>query len=188
MACGGQKRGLIAPSDRGTQYTGPAYVDPTLRAGVAPAVGLRREATDNSMSETWVATFKRGGDGHRFPSPEHKTLYRMSFSERLHEERADLALATFEQLLAESSTPGRGQPATTRWETSGALGPRNRPGIKSLIQDLLVNREPARDWLFQSHSFLASEPPFPKPRKQSPIHIGSSCSVGSSRPTISFEY
>jgi putative transposase len=61
--------GLIAHSDRGSQYTSITYTDRLDQLGVAPSVGSRGDAFDNAMAEAWVASFKSElVDGRRFPS------------------------------------------------------------------------------------------------------------------------
>jgi putative transposase len=96
--------GLIAHSDRGSQYTSIKYTDRLDELGAAPSVGSRGDAYDNAMAEAWVATFKSElVDGRRFPSfehAEHETLSWISFynAERLHEELGDLPPAEYEEL------------------------------------------------------------------------------------------
>jgi putative transposase len=96
--------GLIAHSDRGSQYTSLAYTDRLDELGLAPSVGSRGDAYDNAMAEAWVATFKSElVDGRRFPSFEHaeyETLNWIGFynDERLHEELGDVPPAEYEEL------------------------------------------------------------------------------------------
>jgi putative transposase len=96
--------GLIAHSDRGSQYTSLAYTDRLDELGAAPSVGSRGDAYDNAMAEAWVATFKTElVDGRRFPSyehAEHETLHWIGFynEDRLHEELGDLPPAEYEQM------------------------------------------------------------------------------------------
>ena len=96
--------GLIAHTDRGSQYTSLCYTDRLDELGVAPSVGSRGDAFDNAMAEAWVATFKTElVDGRRFPSyehAEHETLHWIGFynEERLHEALADLPPAEYEEL------------------------------------------------------------------------------------------
>ena len=96
--------GLIAHSDRGSQYTSLRYTDRLDELGAAPSVGSRGDAYDNAMAEAWVATFKSElVDGRRFPSyehAEHETLHWIGFynQERLHEALGDLPPAEYEQL------------------------------------------------------------------------------------------
>ena len=96
--------GLIAHTDRGSQYTSLAYTDRLDELGAAPSVGSRGDAYDNAMAEAWVATFKTElVDGRRFPSyehAEHETLHWIGFynEERLHEELADLPPVEYEEL------------------------------------------------------------------------------------------
>ena len=96
--------GLIAHTDRGSQYTSIRYTDRLDELGAAPSVGSRGDAYDNAMAEAWVATFKSElVDGRRFPSfehIEHETLHWIGFynSERLHEELGDLPPTEYEEL------------------------------------------------------------------------------------------
>lgn len=88
--------GLIAHSDRGSQYTSIRYTDRLDELGAAPPVGSKGDAYDNAMAEAWVATFKSElVDGRRFPSfehAEHETLHWIGFynGERLHQALADV--------------------------------------------------------------------------------------------------
>lgn len=96
--------GLIAHTDRGSQYTSIRYTDRLDQMGAAPSVGSRGDAYDNAMAEAWVATFKSElVDGRRFPSYEHlehETLHWIGFynEQRLHEELDDLPPAEYEEL------------------------------------------------------------------------------------------
>ena len=96
--------GLIAHSDRGSQYTSIRYTDRLDELGAAPSVGSRGDAYDNAMAEAWVATFKSElVDGRRFPSyehAEHETLHWIGFynEERLHEALGDLPPAEYEMI------------------------------------------------------------------------------------------
>ena len=96
--------GLIAHSDRGSQYTSLAYTDRLDELKIAPSIGSRGDAYDNAMAEAWVASFKTElVDGRRFPSyehAEHETLNWISFynAERLHEQLDDLPPTEYEEL------------------------------------------------------------------------------------------
>ncbi len=96
--------GLIAHTDRGSQYTSLAYTDRLDELGAAPSVGSRGDAYDNAMAEAWVATFKTElVDGRRFGSyehAEHETLHWIGFynEERLHEELDDLPPVEYEMI------------------------------------------------------------------------------------------
>jgi putative transposase len=98
------RRGLIAHSDRGSQYTSLTYTDRLAELKIAPSVGSKGDAYDNAMAEAWVATFKTElVDGHRFPSfenAEHEVLEWIGFynDERLHQALNDLPPAEYEQL------------------------------------------------------------------------------------------
>jgi transposase InsO family protein len=103
--------GLIAHTDRGSQYTSLRYTDRLDELEIAPSVGSRGDAFDNAMAEAWVATFKSElVDGRRFPSyehAEHEILSWISFynDERLHEELGDLPPAEYEQLNIKTDNP-----------------------------------------------------------------------------------
>jgi putative transposase len=104
--------GLIAHSDRGSQYTSLAYTDRLDELGLAPSVGSRGDAYDNALAEAWVATFKSElVDGRRFASfeqAEHETLHWIGFynEERLHEELGDLPPTEYEELnIKRDNTP-----------------------------------------------------------------------------------
>jgi transposase InsO family protein len=96
--------GLIAHSDRGSQYTSIRYTERLDEIGAAPSVGSRGDAYDNAMAEAWVATFKSElVDGRRFPSfehAEHEVLHWIGFynSERLHEALDDVPPVEYEAL------------------------------------------------------------------------------------------
>jgi putative transposase len=96
--------GLIAHSDRGSQYTSIRYTERLDEIGAAPSVASRGDAYDNAMAEAWVATFKSElVDGRRFPSfehAEHELLHWIGFynGERLHEALGDLPPAEYEEL------------------------------------------------------------------------------------------
>ena len=102
--------GLIAHSDRGSQYTSITYTDRLDELGAAPSVGSRGDAYDNAMAEAWVATFKTElVDGRRFPSfehAEHETLHWIGFynEERLHEELADVPPVEYEIINYKTDT------------------------------------------------------------------------------------
>jgi putative transposase len=104
--------GLIAHTDRGSQYTSLRYTDRLDELEIAPSVGSRGDAFDNAMAEAWVATFKSElVDGRRFPSyehAEHEILSWISFynDERLHEELGDLPPTEYEHLnIKTDNTP-----------------------------------------------------------------------------------
>lgn len=96
--------GLIAHSDRGSQYTSIRYTDRLDELEIAPSVGSKGDAYDNAMAEAWVATFKSECvDGRRFPSlehAEHEVLEWIGFynEERLHEALGDLPPTEYEKL------------------------------------------------------------------------------------------
>lgn len=96
--------GLVAHSDRGSQYSSLAYTERLDELGIAPSVGTKGDALDNAMAEAWVASYKTElVDGRRFPSfehAEHETLHWISFynNERLHKNLGDLPPTEYEQL------------------------------------------------------------------------------------------
>jgi putative transposase len=109
--------GLIAHSDRGSQYTSLTYTDRLDELEIAPSVRSKGDAYDNAMAEAWVASFKTElVDGRRFPSfehAEHEVLEWIGFynDERLHEALGDVPPAEYEQL--NYKTDNRGLVATT---------------------------------------------------------------------------
>ena len=94
--------GLIAHSDRGSQYTSLTYTDRLAELEIDPSVGSKGDAYDNAMAEAWVATFKSElVDGRRFTSyeqTEHEVLDWIGFynDERLHEALSDVPPAEYE--------------------------------------------------------------------------------------------
>jgi putative transposase len=96
--------GLIAHTDRGSQYTSLRYTDRLDELGIAPSVGSVGDAYDNAMAEAWVATYKTElVDGRPYPSfehAEHAALSWISFynTERLHEALGDMPPAEYEAL------------------------------------------------------------------------------------------
>ena len=124
--------GLIAHSDRGSQYASLAYTDRLSELGIAPSVGSRGDAYDNAMAEAWVATYKAElVDGRSFPSfehAEHETLHWIGFynEERLPEELGDVPPAEYERNYNEQH--GRfapveaGQPALNGGALAGLGG------------------------------------------------------------------
>jgi putative transposase len=95
--------GLIAHSDRGSQYCSVSYTERLDEFGIAPSVGSKGDAYDNAMAESWVGTYKNElVDGRTFPSyehAEHETLSWIGFynNERLHESLGDIPPAEYEQ-------------------------------------------------------------------------------------------
>jgi putative transposase len=96
--------GLVAHTDRGSQYTSLRYTDRLDEFGIAPSVGSVGDAYDNAMAEAWVATYKTElVDGRPYPSfehAEHAALSWISFynTERLHEALGDIPPAEYEAL------------------------------------------------------------------------------------------
>jgi putative transposase len=95
--------GLIAHSDRGSQYTSLTYTERLKELAIDPSIGSKGDAYDNAMAEAWVATFKNElVDGRRFPSfeqLEHEVLDFIGFynDERLHEALDDVPPAEYEE-------------------------------------------------------------------------------------------
>ena len=125
---------LVAHSDRGAQYTSIRYTERLLELGIAPSVGSRGDAYDNSMAEAFVGTFKAElVAGRRLPSfeaAEHETLRWIGFynRERLHEELGDVPPAEFERdfyLAARADAPSG--PLRPSVDSGQVLPPRN-PG------------------------------------------------------------
>ncbi len=110
-------RGLIAHTDRGSQYTGLAYTDRLDELGIAPSVGSRGDAYDNAMAESFVATFKSElVAGRRFPGlehAEHEALAWIGFYNhaRLHEKLGDVPPAEFEAAFLDTQLHERSAPA-----------------------------------------------------------------------------
>ena len=123
--------GLIAHTDRGSQYTSIAYTGRLDELGIAPSVGSRGDALDNAMAEAWVATFKSElVDGRRFGSfehAEHETLHWISFynAERLHEELGDVPPAEYERNFETTDRPSgpvEAGPPALKWSALAGLG------------------------------------------------------------------
>ena len=95
--------GLIAHSDRGSQYTSLRYTDRLDGLEIDPSVGSKGDTYDNAMAEAWVATFRSElGEERRFPSfehAEHEILHWIGFSngERVYEALGDLPPAEYEE-------------------------------------------------------------------------------------------
>jgi putative transposase len=113
--------GLIAHTDRGSQYTSLHYTDRLDEHGIAPSVGSRGDAYDNAMAEAWVATYKTElvAFARRllsFERLEHETLQWISFynNDRLHEELDDLPPVEYEQLTQASPKRPCGPPEADR--------------------------------------------------------------------------
>lgn len=94
--------GLVAHSDRGSQYTSLVYTDRLDELQIAPSVGSKGDAYDNAMAESWVATFKSELVNWvgltSYERVEHETLAWISFynHERLHEALGDMPPVEFE--------------------------------------------------------------------------------------------
>jgi putative transposase len=118
--------GLIAHSDRGTQYTSLVYTDRLDELGIAPSVGSVGDAYDNAMAEAFVATLKselvnhhlRGRAFASFEEAEQHLLSWIAFynHERLHGELGYRTPASIEKARP-CGPPEADQPALH----SGAL-------------------------------------------------------------------
>lgn len=111
--------GLVAHTDRGSQYTSLHYTDRLDEHGIAPSLGSRGDAYDNAMAEAWVATYKSELVQHRLLSYEHlehETLQWISFYnyDRLHEELSDIPPVEYEQIVTPSTPRPCGPPETSR--------------------------------------------------------------------------
>ena len=111
--------GLVAHTDRGSQYTSLHYTDRLDEHGIAPSLGSRGDAYDNAMAEAWVATYKTElvqGRLLSFEHLEHETLRWISFynHDRLHEELGDIPPSEYEQLMRASTARPCGPPETSR--------------------------------------------------------------------------
>jgi len=111
--------GLVAHTDRGSQYTSLHYTDRLDEHGIAPSLGSRGDAYDNAMAEAWVATYKSELVQHRLLSYEHlehETLQWISFynHDRLHEELGDIPPVECEQIMTPSTPRPCGPPETSR--------------------------------------------------------------------------
>jgi putative transposase len=103
--------GLIADSDRGSQYTSLTYTDRLDELEIASSVGSKGDAYDNAIAEPWVATFKSEFvDGGRFPSfehAEHEVLDWIGFynDERLQQALDNVPPAEYELDFKKDNTP-----------------------------------------------------------------------------------
>lgn len=105
--------GLVAHSDRGSQYTSLVYTDRLDDLGAAPSVGSKGDAYDNAMAEAWVATYKTELVNWlgltSYERLEHETLEWTSFynNDRLHEELGDIPPVEYELLTQEKGEKER---------------------------------------------------------------------------------
>ena len=95
--------GLVAHTDRGSQYTSIRYTERLRELAMAPSVGSAGDAYDNAMAEAFVGTFKAelvaGRRFAGFAEAEREALRWIGFynHERLHEALGDLPPAEFEE-------------------------------------------------------------------------------------------
>ena len=118
--------GLVAHTDRGSQYTSIVYTERLAEYCIAPSVGTAGDAYDNALAEAFVATYKSELVEHHlagrafsgFEQAEHETLRWLGFynAERLHGELHDTPPAEYEQQRP-CGPPEAAQPALH----SGAL-------------------------------------------------------------------
>lgn len=55
-------KGLIHPSDRGSQYPSIRYRERLVEAGIEPSVGRRGDSYDNALAKTISGLYKERGD------------------------------------------------------------------------------------------------------------------------------
>ena len=97
-----QDAGLIAHSDRGSQYTSFRYTQRLHDVGIAPSVGSKGDAYDNALAESFVGSFKcelvHGRVFHSRFEAEIATVEYMGWfnNSRLHESLGDVSPAEFE--------------------------------------------------------------------------------------------
>jgi transposase InsO family protein len=96
--------GLIAHSDRGSQYTSMRYTQRLEDLGIAPSVGSVGDAYDNAMAESFVSTLKRElVKGRVFRSRFDAEIAVVEYlgwfnHTRLHSELGDIPPAEYEAL------------------------------------------------------------------------------------------
>jgi putative transposase len=106
--------GLVAHSDRGSQYTSMRYTQRLEDLRIAPSVGSVGDAYDNAMAESFVSTLKRElVKGRVFSSRFEVEIAVVEYlgwfnHTRLHGELADIPPAEFEALwsLADANASG----------------------------------------------------------------------------------
>jgi transposase InsO family protein len=128
---GGLRRpaaGLVAHSDRGSQYTSLLYTDRLDELGAAPSVGSKGDAYDNALAESFVATIKselidRYGPWRSFEQLEHAVACWIAFynSERLHTSLGDVPPDEFEQQSVVAFTGDAVYGSLTACEPAGQL-------------------------------------------------------------------
>ncbi|MDP8908934.1 MAG: integrase core domain-containing protein, partial [Chloroflexota bacterium] len=123
----GVDAGLVAHSDRGSQYTSMRYTQRLQDLAIAPSVGSIGGSYDNAMAESFVATFKRElvkGQvfGTRFEAEITAVEYLGWLNHtRLHGELGDVPPAEFEALWSLTATQaGSGRPQRPARRTSVA--------------------------------------------------------------------
>jgi putative transposase len=106
--------GLVAHSDRGSQYTSMRYTQRLEDLGIAPSVGSVGDAYDNAMAESFVSTFKRElVKGRVFSSRFEAEIAAVEYlgwfnHTRLHGELGDIPPAEFEALCRLSDANAAG--------------------------------------------------------------------------------
>ena len=56
--CTAKNSGLVADSDRGSQYLAIRYTDRLAEAGIEPSVGSVGDSYDNALAETVIGLFR----------------------------------------------------------------------------------------------------------------------------------
>ena len=106
-------RGLIAHTDRGSQYTSLAYTDRLDELGIAPSVGSTRRRLRQRHGRVVRGDLQVGARRRaQVPGPRARRargpcLDRLLQPERLHEELGDIPPAEFEAEFLDDQLPGR---------------------------------------------------------------------------------
>jgi putative transposase len=127
--------GLVAHTDRGTQYTSIRYTDRLAELGILASLGSAGDAYDNAMAEAFLGTLKAELVGRRrfsdLAEVERAILAWIGFynHERLHGALGHRPPAEYEQRLLGARTPGplgpgeAGRPALSESAPAGLATP-----------------------------------------------------------------
>ena len=138
--------GLVAHSDRGSQYTSLVYTERLEEIEASPSVGSRGDAYDNAMAEAWVGTYKAelvdwlGRTSYQ--QLEQETMAWISFynHERLHESLGDVPPAEFEATGSpQSPAKPAAEPPTSPRESFRRTVRRQTKSIRKDLQPLHGN-------------------------------------------------